>query len=59
MRGKANWHKENKTELFIQPIDNSIFERVFRTRMPSTGPPTKFIEQYTEQKHQNYYRNES
>ena len=50
---------ESKLKLFIQPIDNSIFERHFRTRMPSTGPPTKYIVQYTEQTHQKYYHNES
>ena len=45
---KANWHNESKFKLLTQPIDNS-----------STVPQTKYIVQYTEQKHQNYYHNES
>ena len=51
--------KESKLKLFIQPIDNSIFERLFGTRIRSAGPPTKCIVQYTEQKHQNYFHNET
>ena len=48
---------ENKLTLFIQPIDNSIFKILFRTKLPSISPLTKFIAHYTEKKHQNYYHN--